>query len=225
MIVFGAKYILRGGKPMLFLFALHNDRDDPGAAKGDEDLVFVRAAARGDTDAFSHLVSKYERIVYRTAYSIVGNAEDAADLSQEIFLRIWHGLPSFRADARFSTWLLRIARNVCADSLRKQQRTAPTEPLILVQDEEEMPYDPPDLSPDADPHAVYEMKETAADVRAALRSMSEEHRMLLLMRDADGMSYEEISSCLGLETGTVKSRLYRAREQLRQALRNMGYLT
>ena len=211
--------------PMLFLFAMHNDKDNPRAAQDDEDLVFVRAAAGGDTDAFSHLVSKYERLVYRTAYCIVGDDEDAADLSQEIFLRVWRGLASFRADARFSTWLLRIARNVCADSLRQKQRTAPTESLLLIRDDEEQTYDPPDLSPDADPHAIYEMKETSADVCSALRAVSEEHRMLLLMRDVDGMSYEAISACLGLEIGTVKSRLYRAREQLRQILRNKGYGT
>lgn len=207
---------------MLFLFAVHGDADVHQTADADEDLMLVGAAAEGDTDAFSRLVKKYERIVYRTAYCAAGNAEDAADLSQEIFLRLWRGLSSFRAEARVSTWLLRIARNVCADYQRKKLRTpAPEQQLPLSEDD--APYDLPDPSLEADPQAVCEMRETADDVRAALRSLSEEHRLLLLMRDADGMSYDAISACLGLEPGTVKSRLHRAREQLRQALLKKGY--
>lgn len=203
---------------MLFL-TLHGDRP------GDEDDALVRAARGGDDRAFETLICKYERLIWRTAYTTAGNTEDAADLTQEILLRVWHGLPTFRGNARFLTWLVRIARNTCCDYLRKKQRTPPTQPLELMPDtEEDAPHaEMHDPAPDADPHAVYSRREDRALVHAAMARLSEEHRMMIVMRDINGDTYETIAAALGLEVGTVKSRLSRARAHLRQLLAESGF--
>ncbi len=203
---------------MLFL-TLHGDRP------GDEDDALVRAARGGDDRAFETLIGKYEKRIYRIAYFSVGNAEDAADLTQEILLKVWHGLPHYHGDARFGTWLVRIARNACCDYARKKQRMPQTQPLDLMADaEEEIPHrDVPDTAPDADPHAVYSRREDRVQVHAAMAQLSEEHRMMIVMRDINGDTYERIAAALGLEVGTVKSRLSRARARLRQLLAESGF--
>ena len=96
---------------------------EPGPGTTDEDAQLAARASSGDQRAFEKLIRKYERMIYRTAFYTAGNTEDAADLTQEIFLKLWHGLPDFRGNSRFLTWLIRIARNTCADYVRKKQRT------------------------------------------------------------------------------------------------------
>lgn len=203
---------------MLFL-TLRDDRT------GDEDAALVRAARGGDDRAFETLIRKYERLIYRIAYTTARDAEDAADLTQEILLRVWHGLSSYHGDARFLTWLVRIARNTCCDYVRKQQRTPVTQPLELMRDaEEDAPHgELHDPAPDADPHAVYSRQERQTMLRDAMARLSEEHRMMIVMRDINGDTYETIAAALGLETGTVKSRLSRARARLRELLTDAGF--
>ena len=190
-----------------------------------EDAALVSAACAGDGHAFEKLVRKYEKFVYRTAYYSAQNAEDAADLTQEIFMKVWHGLPTFGGQGRFLSWLARIARNTCCDYVRSRHRAVQTQPLDLAIGEED---DPPcceiqDPSPDADPHMVLHRKENADLIREAMSQLSAEHRMMIVMRDIDGDSYETIASALDLEIGTVKSRLSRAREKLRGLLAERGF--
>ena len=197
--------------------------DDP-ADKEDGDAALVRAAIGGDGAAFETLIRRYEKFVYRTAYYSAGNAEDAADLTQEILLKVWHGLPSFRGQGRFFPWLARIVRNACCDHVRRQRRSVQTQPLELsVGDEDDAPSEVRDMSPDADPTGVLHRRENAALIRDAMLQLSEEHRMMIIMRDLDGESYETIAAALGLEVGTVKSRLFRAREKLRGLLADKGF--
>jgi len=212
---------------MLF-FTLGRD-DANGKARQEDsdeaDAALVRAARGGDGHAFETLIRKYEKFVYRTAYYACGNEEDAADLTQEILLKIWHGLPSYQGNSRFLTWLVRVARNTCCDYVRKQQRSLPTQPLdILAGADDDAPrtevHDP---SPDADPHGVYTRRENTERIRDAMTRLSEEHRMMIVMRDINGDSYETIAAALGLEVGTVKSRLSRARKRLRDLLADMGF--
>ena len=210
------------------LFMTHEHDGEDGHTRHEstvsEDVHLARAAQNGDSGAFSKLMRKYERLVYRTAFFAAGNTEDAEDLTQEIFLKMWHGLPSFQGNSRFLTWFLRIVRNACADHLRKKQRTVQTQPLLLSEEEQgDMPHrEPEDLSADADPHAVYSRKERAAMVRDAMSQLSEEHRIMIVMRDMEGASYETIAAALGIEVGTVKSRLSRARAQLKALLSAQG---
>ncbi len=192
---------------------------------GRADAALVLAACAGDGHAFEKLVRKYEKFVYRTAFYSTQNAEDAADLTQEIFMKVWHGLPTFGGQGRFLSWLARIARNTCCDYVRGRHRTVQTQPLELtIGEEDALPHgEIQDPSPDADPHTVLYRKENADLIRDAMSQLSAEHRMMIIMRDIDGDSYETMASALGLEIGTVKSRLSRAREKLRGLLAERGF--
>ena len=188
-----------------------------------EDHSLIRAAADGDCDAFETLVGKYERFVYRMVYCAVGNASDAEDLTQEVFLKLWRGLSGFRGQAQVLTWLSRIVRNACADHIRKKKRTVPTESLTSAADDEDtVMREPQDCDPENDPSAVTVRGEDARLLRQAMAMLPEEHRTLIILRDLEGYSYEKLSRTLGLEEGTVKSRLSRARAQLRQTLVSLG---
>ena len=111
-----------GGEPMLFMTMDRDKKEEQQRyPEQGEDLRLIRAAADGDRDAFEALVRKYERFVYRTAYYAVGNTADAEDLTQEVFLKLWRGLSGFRGQSHLLTWLSRIARNACADHIRKKK--------------------------------------------------------------------------------------------------------
>ena len=191
----------------------------------DTDAAAAAAAAAGDKEAFAALVSKYERYIFRTAYLAVGNVSDAEDLAQEIFLRVWHGLPSFRGDARFFAWMSTIARNTCTNHLRAQMCTLPTDSLTQYDEEDgsAVTADVPDPDPAVDPQQRLEEHERAALVCAAIAALSEEHRTILRMHDELGATYEEIAAVLRLEVGTVKSRLFRARQRVRAYLEAHGF--
>ena len=205
---------------MLILFHMH---DDDACASGDGDSTLARAAAAGDKAAFEQLIRKYERFVFRTAFYVTGNTEDASDLAQEILLKVWHGLPSFRGDAKFFTWLARIAKNASADYLRRKSRAPKTESLSGSPEDADDAPPPEPADPDADPHDACTRREQAALLHAAMRTLSEEHRMIVQLRDMEGYSYEALARMLGVEIGTVKSRLHRAREQLRAYLSAHGF--
>ena len=177
----------------------------------------VRAAAEGDQDAFAQLVALYEKRVYALALRTTGNQEDAADVAQEAFLAAWRGLPSFRGEAGFSTWLYRLASNAAIDQLRRNRRQREEASL----DAGEM--DTPDQSPG--PQEAAEGSELQRAVADGLASLSEDHRRILLLREYQELSYEEIAGQLGVDLGTVKSRLSRARGALRKILLKSGNLS
>lgn len=211
------------------LFMTHRDDNDGRGAKqgacADEDAHLVLAAQSGDRDAFETLIRRHERLVYRIAFCTVGNPEDAADLTQEILLKVWHGLPNFRKNARFLTWLTKLTRNACADFLRRKRRSLPTHPLSLFRDDDEEipPGEMRDFATDSDPHEVFAQKERVTAVRAAMQKLSEEHRTVIVLRDIEGASYETIAAVLELEVGTVKSRLSRARACLKSILESEDF--
>ena len=210
---------------MLFMTVLHDKKEEQQqCVHTDEDGALVRAAADGDRHAFEQLVEKYEGFVYRTAYMAVGNSADAEDLTQEIFLKLWRGLHDFRGHARFLTWLSRIARNTCTDHIRKKQRSVREEPLSapISDDAEESALPLPDTDPTRNPHEAAVRDEDVRLLRQAMGRLSEEHRMLIVLRDLEGYSYERIAQTLAIDVGTVKSRLFRARAKLREALAALG---
>ena len=140
---------------------------------------------------------------------MVGHAEDAADLTQEVFLKVWQGLPSFQGDSTFSTWLYRLTSNACIDFLRREKRRRGT--LSLDDEEWELASQLPDPAPT--PQKALE---------AGLAQLSDEHRQVLILRELNGLSYEEIAQVLSLSPGTVKSRIARARLSLANFLRKSG---
>lgn len=180
--------------------------------------VLFRRAAKGDENAFSTLVKETETTVYRLLFTFVQNREDALDLSQETYLRLWRTLSSFRGECAPTTWLLRIAKNCAIDHLRKAGKENITPLTFTTGNGNEQEIELPDPSDDADPQKALERKETQKAVREAILSLNEEQRDVLLLREFEGLSYDEIAARLSLETGTVKSRLNRARYAIKDFL-------
>lgn len=179
----------------------------------------VRAAAAGGEDAFAELVRLHEKKVYNLTLRLCGNPEDAADAAQEAFLSAWRGLPAFRREAEFSTWLYRLASNASIDLLRRSKRRRGEASL----DEEESPIDAVDAAPS--PQERLEGAELRDAVAAGMAQLSESHRHALVLRELQELSYEEIAAVLEVDLGTVKSRISRARGALRKILVKNGNLS
>ena len=158
------------------------------------------------------LVAAYEKNVFNVALQMTGNREDAQDMAQEAFLKAYTSLSSFRGDSKFSSWLYRIVSNVCLDYRRRQSRR-PSSSLTVEDDEgETLQLDIADES--QSPEALLERKLTREAVRRGLQELPAEQRQILLLREIQGLSYDEIAEAMDLEPGTVKSRIFRARKKL-----------
>lgn len=189
-----------------------------------DDAAIVATVLNGDVEAFSVIVSRYEKRVFNLAYRYTGDRQEAEDLSQEIFLRIFRALKTFRGDALFSTWLYRVATNVCLDALRrKKNRPEPVleQPLATESGDVEKELVSPDLGPD---HQV-EMAESLEIIRKEIAQLQEPFRTAIILRDLQDLSYEEIAEVLNVSQGTVKSRLHRARAMLRKRLLDLELLS
>ena len=182
----------------------------------------VARAKAGDSDAFAQLLEENQDRVYSLALRMVNNPEDAADLAQEAFLAAWRGLENFQGEAAFSTWLYRLTTNLCIDFLRKEKRKRSAGTVLYLDDteDEEASIDLPDYS--ADPHRQLEQTEVREQIADAMATLSPEHRKILSLREVSGLSYQEIADILGVEEGTVKSRIARARNSLRKKLLETG---
>jgi RNA polymerase sigma-70 factor (ECF subfamily) len=177
----------------------------------------VRKAQRGDDVAFDRLVEVLAPRVYGLAYRLVGNADDAQDMAQESFLRIYRALPTFKGNAAFSTWMYRIVANCCYDELSKRKQRPATATDITAGDDG---HDWQDRTADATSAVedVWERRERQQAVQTAIRALPEHARMVVVLYDLQGLSYQEIAVALKTNVGTVKSRLNRARLQLRELL-------
>lgn len=185
------------------------------------ELELVARAKQGDQDAFAQLVEANQNKIYTLAVRMTGNPEDGADMAQEAFLKAWRSLPSFQGDSSFSTWLYRLTSNLCIDFLRREKRQKIAAPSVSLDDEDStVPMDVPDHR--FSPEDELERKELRSAVGQALLKLSDEHRQVLVLRELDGLSYSEIANHLGLEEGTVKSRIARARLSLRNILLEDG---
>ena len=178
----------------------------------EQEAAIVRKVLGGDANAFETLVLEYEKNVYNIALRMTGNSEDAADMTQEAFIKAYNSLQSFRGDSKFSVWLYRIVSNVCLDFLRSKNRR-PTVSLSVEDDDGE------DAQPDGadesqSPELLLDRKLTRDSVRRGLDSLPPDYRQILLLREIQGLSYDEIAQALSLEVGTVKSRIFRARKRL-----------
>lgn len=185
-----------------------------------EEQQCIRKAAQGDASAFEELVVRYQGQVYRLCLRMSGNAEDAADLTQEAFVKVWKNLDTFQFDAAFSTWLYRLASNCCLDFLRVRKRRQTVSLTAETDEEDEETIDLPDDSPTPEEAAI--SKEERDDLRLAMQSIDPEQRQILTLRVVNDLSYTDIAQVLGIREGTVKSRLSRARESLRKKLAEIG---
>lgn len=188
----------------------------------EEEYAVIRRVCAGDTDAFEALVTAYQKQVYNLALRTVGNEEDAADMTQEAFLRAYRSLGSFRGDSKFSVWLYRLTTNICIDFLRSRGRR-PTVSLTAA-DEDEEPQELDVADDRFDPVQSLERAELRRAVQRGLAALPEDYRRILMLRELSGLSYAEIGQVLRLEEGTVKSRLFRARKKLCDFLRKDGNL-
>ena len=178
----------------------------------------VAAARGGDEGAFEALVRLYEKRVFALAVRMCGSREDAAEASQEAFLAAWQGLAFFRGESSFSTWLYRLTSNACVDLLRREGRhRAAAGPSL---DDEEAGLDVPDQT--LSPQDEAERRELREAIDRGLEALTPEHRQVLVHREMHQLSYDEIADVLSLDVGTVKSRISRARKQLRNFLLKDG---
>jgi len=175
----------------------------------------IHRAKRGDISAFEDLISGYEKKVYNTAYRFFNNAEDAMDVSQEIFIKVFTSLRRFREDSSFSTWLYRIAVNTCIDFLRKKREDVlPIKEEIVMNDTTKLGFQT-ELTEE-----FMEKQEVKQAIMKAISTLPEEQRICIILRDVQGFSYTEISDVLSCSLGTVKSRLFRGRRALKENLKD-----
>lgn len=202
----------------MFLGMIHTT-----AEEADTDAAFLERAVKGDREAFSALVEKYQSFIYNTAYSIVGNREDADDISQETFLKAYRSLSSFRRESKFSSWLYRICMNTARDYMRAAARH-PQTTMPTWGDDNDTEIDLQAPPEETVPEEILERAELRTVVRRAIASLSDDHRQIIVLRDISGYSYEEIADLLQLSIGTVKSRISRARAAVRDILIRGNFL-
>ena len=179
------------------------------------DDILIEKSKQGDLDAFNLLVRRYEVKIYNMAYRFMGNHADAGDLAQETFIRLYKSLPTFRGESGFLTWLYRVCANACRDELRRQKRQQKIswEEISCGLETTATLYNNEPL-----PEEMLERQELKASIQLCLDSLSEEHRLILILREIQELSYDEIARVLDCTMGTVKSRLSRARLALKEKI-------
>lgn len=180
-----------------------------------EEVQLIARARQGDQDAFARLLEAHQSRVYHQALRMVGHAEDARDVTQEVFWKAWQGLPRFHGDSSFSTWLYRLTSHAAIDLLRREKRHRGSNSL----DDSQLSLVSTLADPAPGPQQQVEQQELLDGVARGLAQLSEEHRQVLVLREINGLSYEEIGQVLQLSPGTVKSRIARARAALAKLLR------
>lgn len=181
-----------------------------------DDNELIKSTLAGDTAAFGCLVQKYQNRLYNSVYQMVGSEEDARDIVQDAFVQAFLKLEGFQRASTFYTWLFRIAYNAMVSRHRRER------PHVSLDTLRDTTGDEP-LDGAAGPESRLVQQETADLVRQALAALSDEHRAILVLREIDGCDYETIGELLGLPVGTVRSRLHRARMQLRELLKQVAY--
>lgn len=186
----------------------------------DEDYERVRAFLSDDRGAFEELLLKYRHLVFSLCLRMLGNREDADDCAQETFVKVYKALQKFKFEAKFSTWLYRIAVNTCKNKLSSAEyRHRSRFVLVAPLRPEEEPLPGGALRDETNlPEDIYEKRMTRELIMDAIRTLSKDHKTLIVLADLEGYPYETIVQITGLRLGTVKSRLARARHQLRAKL-------
>jgi len=188
-----------------------------------DEIELIKKIKRGNKELFSEIVNKYKRVVYNHAYSFLRNKEEAEDTAQEIFTTIYKNIKSFREESKLGTWIYRITVNICKNKLKQLKRKNQNiieEIPEWDEDSEENPIE--EKLKDKDertPDNVLVSDEIKKIVFKRMGELAEEQRKVLILRDIDGLSYEEIGKILKLSVSAVKSKIFRARENLREKLK------
>lgn len=184
---------------------------------GESEQILLERSKAGDVAAFEKLIEAYQKKIFNLAFRMIGNYDDANDLAQEALIRIFRSIPNFKGESTFSTWIYRITTNICLDEIRKRKNRK-----ALSLDEEIHSEDGEIqrqiMSDDPLPDEIAEREELRSIVNNAINSLPEEQRLILSLRDIQGLRYEEIAEVLDCPGGTVKSRINRARQALKNAL-------
>ena len=181
-----------------------------------QDDALIRRAAQKDEQAFEQLMLLHQKAVYNICYRMAGNAEDALDLSQEVFLKLWRTLEQYQFDAAFSTWLYRMTQNACIDFLRRQKRQQHASLTVSDDEAAGKELSVPDPAPLPEDRVIFNEKQEA--IRTAMNALPPDFREILELRVVRNLPYEQIAQIMELPVGTVKSRLARARLQLKKRL-------
>ena len=184
--------------------------DDGKPSPSDAELI--ERCLQKDNSAWELVVARYKRKVFHIGYKFTGRHDDAEDLTQEIFLKVFSSLEKFNRDADFSTWLSSVARNFCIDHYRASKR----EKEVLVEDL--VAFDLAPASTGSSPHRALEDRDRRSFLRRGLEALPDKLREAVVLRDLQGLSYQEMADRLGLPEGTVKSRINRGREELSRLL-------
>lgn len=199
---------------------MSNIIDSKKTIYADEDIKFVLACQKGDTQAFEVLVERHQKKMLNIAYRMMGNYDEACDITQEAFLSAYKSIKKFKAESKFSTWLFRIVVNYSKNRL-KQLRNIGQREGVSIDDLGEIKIGGAlcqSSANEANPGAQMERREREAQVQKCIISLDEEYREVLVLRDIQGLSYDEIKDILKIPEGTVKSRLSRARNALKDCL-------
>ncbi len=192
------------------------------AVAADSDLMLVERTVAGDDRAFELLVIKYQRRIQRLIGRMVRDVDLVEDIAQETFIRAYKALHQFRGDAQFYTWLYRIAVNTAKKSLLELKRDLTvSESFFKTDDDDETKTSRNEPIADETPESVYAAKEIAAMVNTALAALPEDLRQAVTLREIEGLSYEEISAAMNCPIGTVRSRIFRAREAISAKVKPM----
>lgn len=182
-----------------------------------DEKILLRRAIDGDIECFEQLIEKYQIKAYNIAFRILGNEEDAKDATQDAFIKIYHALRNFRGDSSFYTWIYRIVTNTCYDFLKKRNKMYNISSLTNYDNSSEGELeDIPDES--YEPEQIFDQKENITSVIECMKLLSTDHKTVLVLRDIQGFSYEDISEILNCSVGTVKSRINRARFKLKEII-------
>lgn len=176
------------------------------------DELLLHRAKGGDADAFEELITPHEKKIYATCLRMMGNPQDAFDCTQETMLRAYRTLASYRGEAKFETWLYRVAYNICLDALRGRKRRA-AESIEALAEEGFSPVDT-----GKGPYEALEEKDRMTALSGAIAALPQDMREMVVLRQVQQLSYEDISEVTGLPLGTVKSRINRARLRLKELL-------
>jgi RNA polymerase sigma-70 factor (ECF subfamily) len=195
------------------------DPEAPARSGDDaEDVRLMRLIAGGDTTAFEHLIERHQTLVAGTVARMLGSNSDVEDIAQQVFIRVWKSAGRYVARAKFTTWLLKITRNLVFNEMRRAKRH-PHLPVQIDPEAEEMPLKDEAM---ATPDANLLQAELQAEIEKAIMLLPDTQRMALVLRRYEELSYEEIADVLDLSVPAVKSLLFRARTELRERLK--GYL-
>ena len=177
-----------------------------------DDTHLVKASQRGDQDAFALLVQRHQRRVFNLSLGMLQDYDDAAEVTQEAFLAAWQGLPSYRGEARFATWLYRIAYHCCLRRLEWRKRQRDLQAAIQAEQVLE------EMNKETLVEDVLELRDRQAIVRGQMECLPAKYRVVLILRHLQEMTYEEMSAILGMPIGTIKTHLFRARHLLKERL-------